>query len=542
MFLRRVPALAALAVASLTFAQDDSIWINAGIQEAIANGQSSYVLPAGDFVLEKQIRIPAGTKNFALLGAGPDATVFRTPIVRMAQAIRVGNQPANHNNSVISGRPTWRVSNVGQNKKLVTLLVNQEPLVPGYYALWDDNKIRHIDEVYSLYNRTDIVRVTGYDHTTRVATLDVGTGRNYDKAPKLTHVEPIMCQNITVSGIGFDGLTSTGEGSDGLVVAGLTDGLNVSNVKVRNFHTGGIYTLVCRNVKIDRSDIERSTITGPGMGYGIWISRSRFVTITNAIARSHRHGYIMHAGAMDVTVLDSIGDNASFDSHGMDERRITFRRCRGETGLDLGNGGWLGGGNTFLVEDCFFTRGVRVHSNVTNVTVRRGEHAYLALYHRNEGTTGTPARGIPGAVTCTNVKFTGTQAGIIGSQVLRFQKATFTGCSFTNTSPENGRAFSISGEAHGQLQLKNCTFTAVSPRIPIHLSGGVGKLSVTIDGSRLVSEKGAPAGIWLSSPSNAAFTFTNNTFTSIGGKVGTKFLKNLDGLPVTDINNTVILK
>jgi len=117
--IRNAFLLASSVLACAAAAADDATWINAEIRAAIARGDKAYRLPAGVNELESSIVIPPGTSDFALIGAGSDQTILRTPSVKLSHAVRVGSVPVLFNNWGISNKPQIPVLAVSEGSSRV---------------------------------------------------------------------------------------------------------------------------------------------------------------------------------------------------------------------------------------------------------------------------------------------------------------------------------------------------------------------------------------------------------------------------------------
>jgi hypothetical protein len=521
-----------LTGAAIGVAQDD-VWIQKGINEAVAAGKTSYVLPAGTFVVDKRIRVPRPVKNFAILGAGPDATVLTTPNVKIDYVFYIGSNIQNHNNHGINQHdPKYSVELAKEGSSTIRLAPGQPAMQPGNYVIYDQYKVRHADN-NAAFNRTEIVKVLHYDEASRTAKLDVALGRDYTLTPQIAFLkDSIWCENVSVSNVGFDGKVNSGGGSNGLVHVGLTQGVYLSNIKIRNFATCSLNIMICRDVHISNVDIADATNTGPGSGYGIFISRSRFVTVKDSSASRCRHGFITHTGAMDVLFENCVGNGASFDTHGYDERRITFRNCSGDTGLDVGNSGWLGGAKHVLIENCNLNRLLRLHPNTDDVVVRNSKFGGIQYHSREPHSVSVPSGGMPMRSYYYSTTFDGLTLINNNTKKLKIGSATFIGCTFNYERSSFGRILDLQ-DIEGNLKFVSCNFTSTSPSYPMFLMSSK-KFNFTMQSCIVNSPTGAEYALWLKAPMEGVVNLTRNRFVSNTTKV-VRFTRNDTALPVREV-------
>lgn len=475
---RLIVATALAAVASIALAADDSVWINQGIVEAIRQGKSEYVLPSGTFTIDNPIRIPYGTSNFSLRGQGMDQTTISTPNKRLGAAIYIGLETVLHNNWGIANRTNYAVTTVKDGATTVKLNDGQQPIEPGYYVLWDRSAIVKDNGVDQSMNRAEIVLVTAFDPTTNMATLSVPVGREYLVNPSLADFRQFMCNNIEVSDIGFDGAVNDGTYTNSFVSSGVCDGLVLARLKVRNYVTGGISVNLTRNTLIDSTDVGGATNFGPGGGYGVAVYRSRFVTIRNCKDWLARHSFIMHSGTMDVLLEGCSTQVGGYDTHGYDERRITFRNCTGN-GINLGNDGYMGGGRDFLVENCDLQGGIDCHPNIRNVYVKNSTLTGSGFYYTPIGSTkGNPSGGYADNIYFDGCTFRGNgSGGLVGNSSVVGQ-VTFRNCIFDFTRTDWGVALKCTAWQRGSLSFVNCDFIS-------HTGGYLAELDRTTRNFRL---------------------------------------------------------
>ena len=262
-----------------------------------------------------------------------------------------------HNNWGIKNRHNSTVQPVQQGDKFLTLVNGERARPNHYYVLWDN----HLEGANNEF-KTVVMNHAEIVHTTNVngdrVELDEPAGREYTEEPQLADVGATICRNIRVEGIGFNGGNQAPNmTTKGLLTASLVDGIDVSDMKIQHFVTDALYFVNCRHVKVTKATIAGAGFNGPGGGYGVALSRCRFAEVTDSTADSERHGFIAHAGTMDASFSRCRCRIASFDCHGMDERRISFTDCIGDGTVQVGNQAWGEGDRDVTIKNCTFEGG-----------------------------------------------------------------------------------------------------------------------------------------------------------------------------------------
>jgi hypothetical protein len=518
-----------LTSSALAAGQDDSVWINQGIQQAIDNGAAYYQLPAGIIRLQNNIIIPPGTKNFALIGAGIDQTIIKAPVAR-TKFIDVGDQIIPHNNWGLTNKQNSTVLAVAEGTRTIRLAAGQPVIAPGKYVLWDEHVIRNRYGGGDTHNRAEIVNVLWYNISNRTATLEQPVGRKFNVNPKLAHYGAALCQNITISGMTLDGLSDAGEGSQSLLSINSVLGLNVNNIRLVNYSNGAMYVNVCKNSTITNVIIDPATQGGVGSGYGLTVTRSRFTRIANSVA-NWSQAIKFHTGAMDSIVEDCVttaGGNA-IDAHGFDELRVTVRRCTGNGGITLGNEAWSAGGAGHVVQDCDL-QFLFIGPNVDKLLVKRSTFEDpLSLSDLDPAScdiNANPRGGIPGDLRFEDCSFSGNQNVVNDFAWYNVFRATFIRCTFSTRNTSWGSVIKLSG-ARGILQFLQCEFVPAANREAIEIATGSGnKLTLVMDRCTIRSNVGLDIGVWLRPTFQGRVSLTNNRLLSPGAPQNSVFLKN----------------
>jgi len=532
MIYRTVTAVSACCFAFCRGYADDSAWLTQQIANAINAGQSEYVIPAGDYVLDNPIVIPPGTSNFTIRGAGASQTVLRTPNKQISHAFRVGVIPIIWNNWGIANQPNFNVSPVRTGAQKVQLLPDQNPLQPGYYVLWDNYNIKCAKNVWNNLNHAEVVQVLSYNPNTRIATLDVPVGREYSVTPKLAFMGGQVCKNLTISDMGFNGACGS-SASNGIVGAGITDGLKLKNLEVSNFFTEAIMTTTCRNVEIEGCKIDGAIAGDPGNGYGFTIYRSRFVTIKNCRSdQNMRHGLILHSGTLDVSISDCQMD-AGFDLHGYDERRVQFNRCVGS--INIGNDAWLGGAKDVLVSSCEVPE-IEFHPNVSQVSVTNSKIGGVRLFNTVPGTTAYPAEpagGFPDAILFSKCDIASNTSYTVLWDCGKAGTLTFVNCKIENTRNDWGNAIRLDNLG-ATINLVKCNIINKTGYVPINILSKASNLYINMQNCTVQTK--SSTAMWIDRNFRGRVSLRRNTLYSPNAS---KFVNDQSGR-ARSINNSAI--
>jgi len=511
--IRNAFLLGSSVLACAAAAADDATWINAEIRAAIARGDKAYRLPAGVYELESSIVIPPGTSDFALIGAGSDQTILRTPSVKLSHAVRVGSVPVLFNNWGISNKPQIPVLAVSEGSSRVQLPRTSPAVPPGLYALWDEYKIQGVKPPYNtVLNRAEIVRVVSFDADKWQAVLDAPAGREYTVSPKLADVRDSVCRNIEVSGLRLEGVVGD-SATNGIVSAGLTDGLVLADLKVRGYWSDAVTVNTVRNARLERIDIEGAVASGAGAGYGVSIYRSRFVSVSNSRAHNFNpnSGYIVHSGSTDVTIRDSVcEESAKFDTHGYDDRRIVFENCSGGT-MGIGNVAWLGGARNVQLRNCTH-ESIWIGPNVVNVRATDSRFGRVTLASVPQQENGNPRSGKPDAIAFVNCDIVGSGTAVI-NDCSEGGWITFLNCRIQNTKTDWGYV-ALFDNYSGLVAFYNCDITTSNSRSPIVLSSPKTGMRLLMRFCRITSLRSAAQAVNLDPAYGGTYEIVGNLFRS----------------------------
>lgn len=368
------------AVLALGFQAPTASRINADIAAAVRDGKHEYVLPASA-VLDAPITVPSGVRDFALRGA-PGGTRLRADRW-IGYAIQGGIQ-ANWKNYGISSLPTVDIDNVPDRATTLNLKRRLSAKPGDYLVLWDQQWVKHKNGD-AQQNRTEIVKVAKVDGFT--VTLDRPVSREYDLEPKLTQTDAQTIAGLSVENVAFD---ASVEGKDvrnsGVLSLGLVADLRLTDLSTSNFGSRSISINVGRDLVLDRCVTRRgANIGNPGSGYGPTFMKCHGVIVRNCESEQTRHGFMATNGSTDVTFQDcrSLGDNGNFDTHGFDERRIKWIRCKATGTLNIGNTEYLAGGQDFTITDCDFGFSMWVSTNVKRVRATNSRFWGVAWQSQN---------------------------------------------------------------------------------------------------------------------------------------------------------------
>jgi hypothetical protein len=489
---------------------DDSTWINADITSAIKSGAKSYTIAAGTYHLKNPIVVPGGLNTFALKGAGSTKTILLTPYGSFNSAIVVGTDTEEHNNWGLTNMPNTPVSPAAQGATTIKLTKAYNVVTSGSYVIYDNNVVSpNSSQSTSLMNRAEIIHVKAYNASTHVITLDTGLGRDYLSSPSLADVTKTINKSITVSGIGFNGANGA-LGTGGLLNLQLADTVSISDLAVTNYWGTAVNINTCRNVTVSGVTITDATSTGPGNGYGVCITRDRFATVSNVMANNNQQGVIIHGGSTDVTVSNSTSLNGGFDTHGMDERRITFTNCTSNGSLNAGNEQWWAGDSSITATNCTFGNEIfsPACSGVTFNNCTLGPLFFVAAptYTTQYG------KGYADNINLNSSTITGTTQLI--NEATWAGAVNFTSCTFNSTQTAWGNVV-VFKQMAATIKLSNCSLTSHSVRAGdslIEVTNLNSALKVTVTGCKFTSTGPVTTAVAIAKASQASVSVSSSTF------------------------------
>lgn len=543
--IRHIAALAVLLCAASAFSakstklQDDSVWINQGIANAISNGEHQYTVPAGTYILQNPIQIPAGTSNFTLQGAGSSQTILTTPNTALNYCIIVGDWVQLHNNWNLTNRTNYAVSAVGQGSQTIKVAEGTAITTGDYYVLWDTHtEWANNSNQTCVMNHGEVCKVTAYNSSTGTITLDKPTSRSYDSTAELAAINSRICTNITVSGFGMNGLvTGGGSATSALLLGGISDHISTTDMYVTDFFTDAIDFVMARNISISKMNLNNSVATDPGDGYGVTLQRCRYATVMNCTSTNMRHGYIGHAGSTDLTFVNCTATGCDFDLHGMDERRATFTNCTSDGTIQIGNQAWPEGDSSVTINGGSFGGGINACAYAENVTATKTSFACLTVFSELTGVNNPPSTQYPDNFTFNQCSFVNPHNEI--SESSRFGTATFNGCYFESTNTAWGYIIVFSQMSVKNFTFSSCTFKNDSTRgdVPIQINDPATLFNLTLSNCAVTAEGGSTYAVVFQSKYAGKTTLSNNSFTSVGGSSPT-FYENLGTGSVKSTSNS----
>lgn len=519
---------------------DDSVWINQGIQNALAQGLTSYQVPAGTYTLQNPIIVPPATINFSLQGAGSALTILTSPSAKMTHMIRVGSLYNHYRNN----GSTRLLATVKQGDTSVILPMNFNLPLNKYYTLQDDYLVYNASDPARINNHFELVKFTSYSPTTGRATLDKPAAREYNLNPAIFSADAETSQNVSVSGFGMDGtiIGTTIDASDRLVYAVLVDGLNLTDLRVQTFQSAGLEVDECRNVQITNSSVNGAVDKGAGQGYGFILRHSRFVNVSNSSADGCRHGFILHSGTTDTTLdtCASTGPYSNIDLHGFDERRVVIKNCSCGTTINIGNDKWLAGAKSVTIQNCTMGGALILCPNASGITVTNSSLGGVKTTSSNEPLS-SPTGGYPDLVKFDTCSFT-TGNSVFTNQISAIGTISFNLCTFESTRTDWGSLFSISQFDQGTLNFTTCKFTVDSLRpadVPFQIYAGGVNAKVVIRGSQFISNGGSLCAVLITAPFAGHVSLTTNTFTSLNPLAKVSFFINTSTIAPSFYGNVI---
>ncbi len=521
-------ALGRTAISAVQTAPDDSGWINSGILDAIAHGLPEYNIPAGNYQIINPIIIPAGTRNFALKGAGISQTRFTTPSGKANQIVRVGSlfnqyrkvNPINLASSVKEGDPD-------------ILIPNGVSVETGkYYVLEDSYTISSSQDVSVSRPRFELVRFTAFSPSTRRAVLENPAAREYDHTPRITPVDSYVSKNITVQGMGMNGSLpgTTTNASDRIVYAWMVDGLTLRDLDVNTFQSAALEVEESRNVSMDNIHVAHAVDLGPGQGYGVIGKHCRFFYVQNSTADGCRHGFILHSGTTDAafTNCDATGAFSNLDLHGYDERRVVFQNCSSSNSINIGNDKWLAGEKDIKIINCSLGGPIVLCPNARNIRVVGTDLWGFKLTSSTDSGSNPPG-GYADKIFFENCYFR-ADSGVITKESNQIGTISFTRCTFEEVPTTWGTLFLISQIANGSMLFDHCKFIVNSSRaadVGISLQTTSPNFEIQVRSSTFIHKGGGLCAVGTSATYGGKTSLIGNRFLTYGAKSKPVFYKNL---------------
>lgn len=531
---------------------DDSAAINAGILSAIKAGKSEYVLPRRTVNLSKSIVIPRGTSSFTLRGDASGRTVIKTPTVPLAEVITVGNVSNLAGSNQFTKEASAFVAPVKTGDRSLLLTGSSPTKMPSfqvgdYYVLRDNSVVAHAMNGGTQPNHSELVKVLAYDKARGTVTIDVPAAREYVSGAQLADVNSTTCQNIGLRDISFDGAVADGKRfSTTMISLGVSDNVKLEHIVAKSFGTRAISTIVARNVLMDDITVaDGANPQSPGSGYGITLSLSRFVTVRNSTATNTRHSFVATNGSTDVTFENcSISGGGNFDTHGFDERRITYRNCHGDGGFAAGNGGWLGGGQDFLYENCSSSYGAFcVGPNVRKLRAKSCDFTRVIMDSRKSSPKGIPAAGYADDVLFSRCRIVNLADLFQVVDDRNFGDVTFENCYLEQSDTCGGNLLRL-WDMEGNLTFRNCTLlsrtpmpsqTAIQAWKTAYAPANLGELNLTFDGCKIYHSGGSTVGIVATPTFRGTLEMIDSSFSSKNAKT-VAFFRNEGKLPIQPLS------
>ena len=528
-----LPIFAAPALLS-PFQRPDASRINAGIAAAVRAGKHEYVLPA-TATLASSIVIPTGTRGFALRGA-PGGTQLKAS-TGIGYAIQGGVQ-ANYKNYGIANLPTASVEKVPDKATTVTLM-GALRIKPGdYLTLWDHQWVAHKNGDAQM-NRTEIVRATKVNG--RTVTLDRPVCREYDLEPRISVTDDSTLVDLSIEGISFDASYAGGRNS-GVLSIGLVAGLKLKDLQTTNFGSRSISVNVGRDIALERCVTRRGADIGnPGSGYGPTFMKCHGVTVKDCESEQTRHGFMATNGSTDVAFVNcrSLGDNGNFDTHGFDERRISWTGCKATGTLNLGNTEYLAGGQDFTVKDCDFGFSCWVSANVKRVRVSNSRFWGVAWQSQNN------PKSRPSEGRAEDVRFDGCTFSFLKSAFTEHGDVdglVFDHCRFQSGTDSYTQLMALKWTT-GSIAFRDCTFAinGAGPYSPIQLAqSNTDTFRLKLENCQFVT-KGSPwSAVQLMKGFRGGVTVRNSSVATT--RKGALFVDNQAGTKVGGEKGTVVAK
>ncbi len=371
--------------------------ISAEISQVVKAGGHEYTLPASLPALDGTIVVPQGVQGFTLRGA-PGGTRVKADrwigyVVSCGPQMRWDQEPIRSR-----GALTVPVSPVKEGSTAVAL-ASPLTLAPGdCVALMSRQWVTHTGGTDAQCNEFEIARVVSNIGGSVV--LDRPVARDYTLQPSLSLVTDVVSTGIRVEGITFDA-TFPGGRNSGVVQIGLVDGFTLKDLETDDFGSRSVQINGCRDGVLERVTTRRGADIGnPGSGYGPTIMRSRDVLVKDCFSEATRHGFMATNGSTDIAYYRCKAPDSNFDTHGFNERRISYNQCQANT-VNCGNFAYLGGAVDTSLTNCRFGT-LLVNANVDRTTVTNCDFSNLSWQSLANDPKARPSGGKPTNVLVKN--------------------------------------------------------------------------------------------------------------------------------------------
>lgn len=499
--LAAVHALPALATQQTVVTGDD---IQTMINIALVTGQTSVTLPNTRIYVSRTIRLPAGTKNFAIRGQAN--TVLQRTVNTDFVILQIGdNSDIGYGNAFLDQnfvpKPVLPLTYL--NSTVTT--ADGSNLPTGYYALVSNNlfndSVLHVNGVNRVWFKRELVRVIASANGT--STLGGTVGRDFEN-PVMYPIQPDgafqgrVCENITLENFVVDGRVVVREAGRNIVyrttrvnnavVVGPCLNLTMNGVKVKGFNNSGVSIELCRGVNVSNCSITDGNATQ--LGYGFEVSGSRFVNFTDCQFSNHRWGVLWAAGSSDGNVTRCIvadTPNSGLDcSHGQGEQRLVYTDCIANI-FSIGNPAYLRGVTSVRLQNCTARQSINIYPNADLIYIV-GKHPTMSMTSpmisllSESTTTGLPTGNhVPKRVYLQNgisSLNTGASNPMQLHSLSNAQKSVeFVEARqwiFTNNFTDSSNAYRIGGSAFAPvMKFIACQFRNKAPyEFPVYVTSG----------------------------------------------------------------------
>lgn len=429
-------ALTGLAIGALAQATVSGDTVQANLLAAINSGAATFVLPDATILLTKPLDVPTYTRNFTIIGQ-TNTRIVRNYSSNSLPLMRIGDDDGSAiNNMLLDAVYPWVTpSPVPDGASVLSVPVGAST-PPGWYVLAGTDVQRVVGTTTTVGNdsvrnglntyhfKRELVRVVQQNGT--AVTLSAPVGRPFE-TPRLYRLEvnnaPTadrrVVSNVRLINFSIDGRLGDrviGRSpaikaplADFVILVSRSENITLDNVRVSGFSNSGIKIGLCRNVSVQNCQISDGRA---GRGYGVEVTGSRFVNVSNTTFQDVGLAVMFQAGSMDGYVFNcSIPPGRGrFDvGHGQDERRITYENCRADEFV-IGNQGWQRGGQWLSLINCTAFRQIVIYGNTRNVLIQ-GWHpsssitAPLVTLNTEVNSNGDPSGPFgPVSVTLDNVR------------------------------------------------------------------------------------------------------------------------------------------
>lgn len=491
---------------------------------------SRIILNPGTYRVSSTISVRPGSRNIWLQGFSPVTTkIVDISPNGLNPMFELGfNIQSNSNYNVLpeTGLIPYTLGyGAKAGTRVIRVRSHIQAFQPGEWVfLWDRHKYvvsGDFDDpnATSLMNHAEMAQVIGY--TRGFIVLAQPVVRDYEESLVISRIHSLVNDKLLVSGVTLDG--NFKPGAINLLRLGLNVNTTINDVQLINYQSGAVSVQDSLYTTISNAYTSPHG-SGTGAGYGFVAARGSRFTVMSNIRGPDTHpdpwwGFsiiMAHGGGSDLHAYSIYSARGKLDTHGMDERNITFEDFA-VADLHFGNHMHLGGGSSLRARNGVLSSWIWVQANTTSEI--DGVNAAGVVINGATRPYGAPNSGYATA-SFTNCSFSADVTGGVVRGIdpykVRMDAVSFTNCSFTNNALYGG--ITALRNVEGALLFRNSIFrTNTEPffQVPLQLENQPGALpaNIVVDNNLFINYAVVPQhreqyfiGMWTFNNGNVQVT------------------------------------